>query len=129
MLEGLRAIPAGDVVVLHMPNYLGGGSGTSHGTPFPYDTHVPVIFWGPGHLVKRGQYHRDAAVHDIVTAALDRATQILRANRALLERGAQSLLAKETLVEAELAELKRGLVAAARAEPDRASATATAGAA
>jgi hypothetical protein len=63
--NGFHPHHSGDVVVLHMPNYLGGGSGTSHGTPFPYDTHVPVIFWGPGHLVKRGQYHRDAAVHDI----------------------------------------------------------------
>ena len=22
--------------------------GTSHGSPYPYDTHVPLFFWGPG---------------------------------------------------------------------------------
>ena len=25
-----------------------GGSGTSHGSPWTYDRHVPVLFWGPG---------------------------------------------------------------------------------
>lgn len=37
--------------------------GTSHGTPFNYDTHVPIIFMGPG--VKPGRYHRATAVNDI----------------------------------------------------------------
>jgi cell division protease FtsH len=59
----------------------------------------------------------DAAVRDLVTAGLGRATAILRANRALLDRGAQLLLARETLVEAELADLTRGLVDSARAGP------------
>jgi hypothetical protein len=29
------------------------GKGTTHGTPFPHDTQVPVIFWGPGVTPKR----------------------------------------------------------------------------
>ena len=37
--------------------------GTSHGTPFNYDTHVPIIFMGSG--VKPGRYHRAVAVNDI----------------------------------------------------------------
>lgn len=37
--------------------------GTSHGTPFNYDTHVPVIFMGPG--IKPGEYHGRIAVNDI----------------------------------------------------------------
>lgn len=37
--------------------------GTSHGTPFNYDTHVPIIFMGPG--IKPGEYHRHIAVNDI----------------------------------------------------------------
>jgi cell division protease FtsH len=52
----------------------------------------------------------DGAVHGIVVAGFERATRILAANRAALERGARALLAKETLVEGELAELARGLV-------------------
>ena len=37
--------------------------GTSHGTPFNYDTHVPVIFMGPG--VKAAEYHAHIAENDI----------------------------------------------------------------
>ncbi len=35
----------------------------SHGTPFDYDTHVPVIFLGPG--IKAGHYYEKIAVNDI----------------------------------------------------------------
>jgi len=27
---------------------LPGGAGTSHGSPWTYDRHVPIVFWGPG---------------------------------------------------------------------------------
>ncbi len=37
--------------------------GTTHGTPFNYDTHVPVIFMGPG--IKPGRYDQPVAVNDI----------------------------------------------------------------
>ncbi|MGI8745901.1 MAG: alkaline phosphatase family protein [Bryobacteraceae bacterium] len=37
--------------------------GTSHGTPFNYDTHVPVIFMGAG--IKPGEYDSHIAVNDI----------------------------------------------------------------
>src|SRR2546427_1296022 len=47
----------------------------------------------------------DEAVRRLVDAAFTRATDILTARRALLEEGAQLLLAKETLTEAELAPL------------------------
>ena len=30
------------------PNYLGQGVGTSHGTAYYYDRHVPIVFMGPG---------------------------------------------------------------------------------
>ena len=29
-------------------------TGTSHGTPYPYDTHVPLLFYGPG--IQKGIY-------------------------------------------------------------------------
>lgn len=63
--NGWNAQHSGDLVVLHEPNWLAGGNGTSHGTPYSYDTHVPMIFWGPSTLVAKGQYGNDAAVHDI----------------------------------------------------------------
>lgn len=67
--NGFNMQHSGDVLAIHEPNWLAGGGGpgggTTHGSPYPYDTHVPVIFWGPGNLVQPGQYHAPAAVHDI----------------------------------------------------------------
>lgn len=37
--------------------------GTSHGTPFNYDTHVPIIFMGA--MIKPGKYNAPVAVNDI----------------------------------------------------------------
>jgi len=51
----------------------------------------------------------DIAVRDIVKNAFDRAVVIVQGQREVLERGAQMLLAKETLAEPELAELKAAL--------------------
>ena len=39
------------------------GKGTTHGTPYSYDAHVPVMFLGPG--VKAGFHHGKAAPNDI----------------------------------------------------------------
>ena len=37
----------GDLVVLDKPGYIEyGATGTSHGTPYAYDTHVPLLFYG-----------------------------------------------------------------------------------
>jgi predicted AlkP superfamily pyrophosphatase or phosphodiesterase len=38
-------------------------AGTSHGTPWPYDTHVPLVFWGNG--IKKGHYSIPASPMDI----------------------------------------------------------------
>jgi cell division protease FtsH len=53
----------------------------------------------------------DIAVRDIVKGCYEKALGILSRQKALLERWAQKLLEKETLVEAELAELRASLVA------------------
>jgi predicted AlkP superfamily pyrophosphatase or phosphodiesterase len=42
---------SGDVMVVLKPYYLfatGLNRGTTHGTPYPYDTHVPLLVYGPG---------------------------------------------------------------------------------
>jgi arylsulfatase A-like enzyme len=52
-----------DILVLPDPFYLFEASGTSHGTAFNYDTHVPIIFMGPG--IKPGSYADAVAVNDI----------------------------------------------------------------
>jgi cell division protease FtsH len=51
----------------------------------------------------------DVAVREIVNRCYDKARTILAREKPLLERGAQLLLQKETLAEADLAELRRGM--------------------
>jgi predicted AlkP superfamily pyrophosphatase or phosphodiesterase len=54
---------SGDVFIVPEPYYLTEATGTSHGTPYGYDTHVPVIFFGP--QIKPGSFHQNIAVNDI----------------------------------------------------------------
>lgn len=47
--QGWHAAASGDVVVMLKPGYLEyGRTGTSHGSPYAYDTHVPFLILGPG---------------------------------------------------------------------------------
>ncbi len=39
---------SGDVLWAYQPYYLCGGSGTTHGSPWRYDTHVPLVLLGAG---------------------------------------------------------------------------------
>jgi predicted AlkP superfamily pyrophosphatase or phosphodiesterase len=53
----------GNVTIVPEPYYMFDAAGTTHGTPFDYDTHVPVIFMGPG--LRPGHYYQKIAVNDI----------------------------------------------------------------
>jgi cell division protease FtsH len=59
----------------------------------------------------------DIAVREIVRTCYDKARAILAREKALLERWAQKLLEKETLVEAELGELRASIGATAALAP------------
>ncbi|MGD0578969.1 MAG: alkaline phosphatase family protein [Bryobacteraceae bacterium] len=64
VVRGYYAARSGDITMVQEPYYLfGGTSGTSHSTPYSYDTHVPVIFYGAG--VQAGVYRRRIAPNDI----------------------------------------------------------------
>jgi hypothetical protein len=53
-----------DLYVVLEPYFIFSGPGmTTHGTPFVYDTHVPVIFMGAG--IKAGRFNGKIAVNDI----------------------------------------------------------------
>lgn len=52
-----------DLFVVSKPYWLFEASGTSHGTPYNYDSHVPVIFMGAG--IKPGRHNNRIAVNDI----------------------------------------------------------------
>jgi len=63
---------SGDLVILAEPYYVIDATGTGHGTPYGYDTHVPVIFLGAE--IKAGEYRGKIAVNDIaptLSALLD----------------------------------------------------------
>ena len=61
---GFNAERNGNLVVLTEPFYLvGGASGASHGTPYSYDTHVPLLLLGPG--IKSGWYTQPSSPADI----------------------------------------------------------------
>jgi cell division protease FtsH len=59
----------------------------------------------------------DVAVRDIVKAAYDKALGILTKEKEVLERWARKLLEKETLVEVELADLRRSIGSAPQPAP------------
>jgi predicted AlkP superfamily pyrophosphatase or phosphodiesterase len=52
-----------DVEILLEPYWIFPATGTSHGTAFSYDNHVPLIFMGRG--IKPGRYNHAAAVNDV----------------------------------------------------------------
>ncbi len=54
---------SGDLLLLPEPYYIWEATGTSHGTPYTYDSHVPVIFLGSA--IKPGRYSERIAVNDI----------------------------------------------------------------
>jgi predicted AlkP superfamily pyrophosphatase or phosphodiesterase len=54
---------SGDVIIVPRENWILSTSATTHGTLYPYDQHVPVIFYGAG--VKKGRFTVDASPADI----------------------------------------------------------------
>jgi hypothetical protein len=63
VMNGYYARRGPDMEILLEPYWVPYRTGTGHGTTFDYDTHVPVIFMGPG--VRARQYDANIAVTDI----------------------------------------------------------------
>lgn len=66
VLHGFNALRSGDVVVLYEPfKYLSEGvsTGATHGSPYSYDTHVPLIIMGAG--LTPGHYEQAATPADL----------------------------------------------------------------
>lgn len=58
IVKGYDVTQNGDLIVLDKPGYIEYmGTGTSHGTPYTYDTHVPAIFYG-WHVKKGESYNK-----------------------------------------------------------------------
>lgn len=54
---------SGDLEVLLEPYWIGDGSRATHGTPYSYDTHIPIMFMGPG--IAPGYYDAKVMLQDI----------------------------------------------------------------
>jgi hypothetical protein len=54
---------SGSLFILQEPYYVFEATGTTHGTPYDYDNHVPLIFMGQG--IRPGDYGRRVLVNDI----------------------------------------------------------------
>lgn len=63
--KGFNERRGGDLYVVFESYWLAGSntSGTSHGMPFNYDSHVPLVFMGSG--VKPGRYHSSVAIFNL----------------------------------------------------------------
>jgi predicted AlkP superfamily pyrophosphatase or phosphodiesterase len=54
---------SGDLHVVLDPLWMTATSGTSHGTPYSYDAHIPLLLMGPG--IEPGVYHEKVALNDL----------------------------------------------------------------
>jgi arylsulfatase A-like enzyme len=45
------------------PYWMREAKGTTHGTPYSYDTHIPLVLLGPG--IRPGRYDRAVALNDL----------------------------------------------------------------
>ncbi len=63
MLLSFNAARSGDVYYQMKPYWVDRKSGTNHGSPYNYDTHVPLLWFGVG--VQPGTYAQRVGVEDI----------------------------------------------------------------
>jgi arylsulfatase A-like enzyme len=63
--NGFNTKMSGDLMVRFKPGYISGyqNGGTTHGSGFNYDTHVPILFYGQG--IPSGESVRKVSITDI----------------------------------------------------------------
>lgn len=62
--NGFHPSRSGDVSFIPKPGYfIGGSTGTTHGSPFQYDTHIPLLWYGWG--IKKGSSNKLVYMTDI----------------------------------------------------------------
>ncbi|MBX2962271.1 MAG: alkaline phosphatase family protein [Cyclobacteriaceae bacterium] len=65
VIRGYHPKRSGDLAVVYEPGWFESGriQGTTHGSPYSYDTHVPIIFYGKG--VKKGSSVQYYTITDV----------------------------------------------------------------
>ncbi|MDQ2655988.1 MAG: alkaline phosphatase family protein, partial [Bacteroidota bacterium] len=74
VVRGYNPKRCGDIVLVLEPGWYPSGSmtGTTHGSPWKYDTHVPMLFYGNG--IRKGstlQYHTITDIAPTISALLN----------------------------------------------------------
>ena len=74
VVRGYHAKRSGDVMIVLEPGWYDSGSvrGTTHGSPYAYDTHVPMLFYGNG--IKQGrsvEYHSITDIAPTISTLLN----------------------------------------------------------
>jgi predicted AlkP superfamily pyrophosphatase or phosphodiesterase len=55
---------SGDIQIVLKPGYIdGGATGTTHGLWYPYDAHIPLLWYGYG--INKGNLNKEVYMHDI----------------------------------------------------------------
>jgi hypothetical protein len=86
IVRSFNSTRSGDLEILLEPYWIREPTGSTHGTPYSYDSHVPLIFMGPG--IKAGRYVRPVALNDVapsLATILDLETPSGSVGRALSE--------------------------------------------
>lgn len=63
VLRGFNAQRSGDLEILLEPYWLRQANGTTHGSPYNYDAHIPLIVMGT--RIKPGEYYGHVALNDL----------------------------------------------------------------
>jgi hypothetical protein len=63
VLRGFNAERSGDLEILLEPYWMRDADGTTHGTPYNYDAHIPLVLMGP--RIKAGEFSANAALNDL----------------------------------------------------------------
>jgi hypothetical protein len=86
VLRGFNAQRSGDLEILLEPYWMRQTTGTTHGTPYNYDAHIPLILMGT--RIKPGEYSDHVALNDLaptVATLLDVETPAGSSGRVLTE--------------------------------------------
>ena len=63
VLRGFNASRSGDLEIVLEPYWIRGTNRATHGSPYNYDAHIPLVLMGPG--IKAGTYHQRVALNDL----------------------------------------------------------------
>ena len=63
VLRGFNAQRSGDLEIILEPYWIRQATGTTHGTPYNYDAHIPLILMGRD--IRPGLYSKHAALNDL----------------------------------------------------------------